>query len=95
MPLRERWQCARIPGPAVTTEGNYTAMRKLAATIGTAAVAAGLILGTSGTAFANSDDHSDDHSNYSRTFTPSQCAERHSLNLDCNNIHVIELGNIF
>ena len=74
-------------------------MRKLATVIGAAAVTAGLILGSSGSAFADtSDDHSvsDDHADYSRHNAPTHCAARHSINvLNCNNVHLIELGNLF
>jgi hypothetical protein len=50
-------------------------MRKLASIAATAAVAAGLILGTAGAAFAD-DDHStrDDHSS-------PQCSREHSVNV--------------
>ncbi len=73
-------------------------MRKLAALAGTAALSAGLLLGASGVALADtSDDHSvsDDHADYSRHHTPSHCSDRHSLNVSCNDIHLIDLGNIF
>lgn len=73
-------------------------MRKLAASVGTVALTIAALVGAAGYASADtSDDHSvsDDHANYSRHNTPSHCADRHGLEVNCNNIYVLELGNIF
>jgi hypothetical protein len=63
-------------------------MRKFTATIGTAAVTAGLILGTSAAAFAD-DDHSvrDDHSH-------PVCSQPHTINVATCVGHVVELGDV-